>query len=86
VSSRDARCFRALGRFSFSINLYAVGDTIGVVRSRMFLVGDRMTRKVVTAKSAETLAAAATKMKLGKFRRLPVVDSGKLVGIVSSSI
>jgi acetoin utilization protein AcuB len=52
----------------------------------MFVVGDRMTRKVVTVKSAETLAAAATKMKLGKFRRLPVVDSGKLVGIVSSSI
>jgi acetoin utilization protein AcuB len=49
----------------------------------MFLVGDRMTRKVVTAKSAETLASAATKMKVGKFRRLPVVDSGKLVGIVS---
>jgi acetoin utilization protein AcuB len=49
----------------------------------MFLVGDRMTRKVVTAKSAETLAAAATKMKAGNFRRLPVVDSGKLVGIVS---
>ena len=43
-----------------------------------------MTRKVVTAKSAETLAAAATKIKAGNFLRLPVVDSGrKLVGVVS---
>jgi acetoin utilization protein AcuB len=47
------------------------------------LVENRMTRKVVTAKSAETLAAAASKMKAGKFRRLPVVDADKLVGIVS---
>jgi acetoin utilization protein AcuB len=47
------------------------------------LVEDRMTRKVVTAKSTETLAAAASKMKAGKFRRLPVVDADKLVGIVS---
>lgn len=49
----------------------------------MFVVGDRMTRKVVTANSAETLAAPASKMKTGKFRRLPVVDAGKLVGILS---
>jgi CBS-domain-containing membrane protein len=42
-----------------------------------------MTRKAVTAKSAETLAAAASKMKAGKFRRLPVADADKLVGIVS---
>lgn len=49
----------------------------------MFVVGDRMTRKVVIANSAETLTAAASKMKTGKFHRLPVVDAGKLVGIVS---
>ena len=49
----------------------------------MFVVGDRMTRKVVTASSAETLAVAASKMKTGKFRRLPVVEAGKLVGILS---
>jgi CBS domain-containing protein len=49
----------------------------------MFVVGDRMTRKVVTANSAETLTAAASKMEAGNFRRLPVVDAGKLVGIVS---
>jgi CBS domain-containing protein len=49
----------------------------------MFVVGDRMTRKVVTVSPADTLAAAAAKMKEGKFRRLPVVEKNKLVGIVS---
>jgi len=32
VSGRDARCFRVLGRFCFSISLYAGGDSIGIVR------------------------------------------------------
>ena len=49
----------------------------------MFVVGDRMAQKVVTVKPADTLAAAAAKMKTGKFRRLPVVEANKLVGIVS---
>ncbi|MGA7870172.1 MAG: CBS domain-containing protein [Candidatus Binatus sp.] len=49
----------------------------------MFVVGDRMTRKVVTVKPTDTLAAAAAKMKAGKFRRTPVVEANKLVGIVS---
>ena len=49
----------------------------------MFVVGDRMTRKVVTVSPADTLAVAAAKMKEGKFRRLPVLDKNKLVGIVS---
>ena len=48
-----------------------------------FVVGDRMTRDVVTATPDETLAAAAAKMKAGNFRRLPVVDKGELVGIIS---
>jgi CBS domain-containing protein len=49
----------------------------------MFVVGDRMTRAVVTAESSETLASAAAKMKAGNFRRLPVMDEKKLVGIIS---
>ncbi len=49
----------------------------------MLLIGDSMTRKVVTVKPADTLAAAASKMKAGKFRRLPVLAENRLVGIVS---
>jgi acetoin utilization protein AcuB len=42
-----------------------------------------MTRKVVTVRPADTLATAASKMKAGPFRRLPVVEADQLVGIVS---
>ncbi|MGB8413627.1 MAG: CBS domain-containing protein [Candidatus Binatus sp.] len=47
------------------------------------LVEVLMTRKVVTVKPADTLAVAASKMKAGPFRRLPVVAADQLVGIVS---
>ena len=49
----------------------------------MLVVADRMTRAVVTATRDETLASAAAKMKAGNFRRLPVMDQKKLVGIIS---
>ena len=49
----------------------------------MVLVEVRMTRKVVTVRPADTLAAAASKMKAGPFRRLPVVEADQLIGIVS---
>ncbi|MGD1026173.1 CBS domain-containing protein [Candidatus Binatus soli] len=49
----------------------------------MHLVEVRMTRNVVTVRPGDTLAAAASKMKAGPFRRLPVVEADQLVGIVS---
>ncbi len=49
----------------------------------MWLVRDRMSSKVVTIGPAQTLAEAAAAMRAGNFRRLPVVDKGRLVGIVS---
>ena len=49
----------------------------------MFRIEERMARTLVTAKPSDTLAAAAAKMKAGKFRRLPVVEANQLVGIVS---
>lgn len=44
---------------------------------------DAMTRQVVTCSSEDTIATLMTKMTQGKFRHLPVVENGKLVGIVS---
>jgi CBS domain-containing protein len=42
-----------------------------------------MTRKVITCGPADTVAAIMEKMTEGKFRHLPVVDDGKVVGLVS---
>jgi acetoin utilization protein AcuB len=49
----------------------------------MLVVGDRMTREVVPAAPNETLASAAAKMRKAIFRRRPVMDKKKLVGIIS---
>lgn len=46
-------------------------------------VSQRMTKSPVTIGPDETLAAAAQKMRAGKFRRLPVIEDGTLVGILS---
>ena len=42
-----------------------------------------MTAKVVTCKPADTINDVMQKMTSGRFRHLPVVENGKLAGIVS---
>ena len=42
-----------------------------------------MTRKVVSCRPSDTVASIMEMMTMGKFRHLPVVDRGRLAGIVS---
>jgi CBS domain-containing protein len=42
-----------------------------------------MTRKVMTCSPSDTISSVMTQMTQGKFRHLPVLDQGKLVGVVS---
>jgi CBS domain-containing protein len=42
-----------------------------------------MTRKVMTCTPADTISSVMERMTQGKFRHLPVVDQGRLSGIVS---
>ena len=46
-------------------------------------VSAAMTRKVTTCNENETIASIMERMTEGKFRHLPVVDQGRLIGIVS---
>lgn len=46
-------------------------------------VGDIMTKEVVTALPQDDLASVAHTMTEKRIRHLPVVDQGKLIGIVS---
>ena len=46
-------------------------------------VGAVMTRKVMTCTEADTIASLMERMTTGKFRHLPVVEQGKLVGVIS---
>ena len=45
--------------------------------------GQLMTRALTTATPATTVNQAMTLMTAGRFRHLPVLDHGRLVGIVS---
>ena len=42
-----------------------------------------MTREVETAEPGETLGSAVVRMRKGRFRRLPVVEDGEVVGILT---
>jgi CBS domain-containing protein len=42
-----------------------------------------MTRKVVSCRQSDTVAGLMEMMTLGKFRHLPVVEDGKVVGLIS---
>lgn len=44
---------------------------------------DCMTEKVITCRPEETIHDVMQKMTSGRFRHLPVVEAGRLVGIVS---
>ncbi len=46
-------------------------------------VGDTMTKKVITCTEADSLGQLMESMTEGKFRHLPVVEGGRLVGIIS---
>jgi acetoin utilization protein AcuB len=48
------------------------------------LIGDVMTTNVVTISSDTSIADAKRIMEAHRFQRLPVVDKGKLVGIVTA--
>jgi CBS domain-containing protein len=46
-------------------------------------VSAAMTRKVSTCLERETISSIMERMTMGKFRHMPVVEQGRLVGIVS---
>ena len=46
-------------------------------------VGAVMTRKVVNCRESDTVAGIMEMMTIGKFRHLPVVEDGKVVGLIS---
>jgi CBS domain-containing protein len=46
-------------------------------------VSGTMTRKVETCNESETVSSIMERMTAGKFRHMPVVDQGRLVGVIS---
>jgi CBS domain-containing protein len=46
-------------------------------------VGSVMTRKVVSCRESDTVGGIMEMMTIGKFRHLPVVEDGRVVGLIS---
>lgn len=46
-------------------------------------VSDYMTKELVTATQQDTVEAILSRMTEGRFRHMPVVEEGKLIGIVT---
>jgi CBS domain-containing protein len=46
-------------------------------------IEDKMTKTVVTCEPGDTMAGVMNRMTAGRFRHLPVIEDGKLAGIVS---
>ena len=63
-------------------------DIVRVLGERGAAVLDKpvsavMTRKVVSCKQSDTVAAIMEMMTLGKFRHLPVLEEDRVVGLIS---
>ena len=52
-------------------------------KGRSMLIGKRMSKEPVAIGPGEMLSEAMRRMKVGGFRRLPVVEDGQLIGIVT---
>jgi CBS domain-containing protein len=46
-------------------------------------VSAAMTRKVVSCRQSDTVSVIMERMTLGKFRHLPVIEDGRVVGLIS---
>src|SRR4030042_613850 len=53
------------------------------IRDGLGKVGDFMTRKVICFNQEDNLSDIAECLSTNDFRRVPILDSGKLVGIIS---
>ena len=71
----------ATARKAMHVHLQASHDRFAAALEEP--VSQSMTRKVSTCTENETIASLMERMTEGKFRHLPVVDQGRLVGIVS---
>jgi len=69
----------------FSERDYARKVILRGLASRDVRVADLMTRKVVTVTLEDTVGRCMQLMRDGRFRHLPVLEGGRVVGVVSIS-
>jgi len=97
ASLADAANLLAQRRIGAALILGADHRLIGIISERDIVqalaasgvaaldlpVSQAMTRKVETCSERDTISSIMERMTKGKFRHVPVVDQGRLLGIVS---
>ena len=97
ASLADAALLLAKKRIGAALILGADGRLAGIISERDIVralaargasaldepVSQSMTRKVETCNDSEAVSNIMERMTLGKFRHMPVVDQGRVVGLVS---
>jgi CBS domain-containing protein len=79
----DAVALLAEKRIGALLILGADRRIVGILSELDEPVSGAMTRKVSTCHERETVASIMERMTAGKFRHVPVVDQGRLAGVVS---
>jgi|SRR5271155_2943956 CBS domain-containing protein len=97
ASLSSAIALLAEKRIGAVLSLGADGRIVGILSERDIVrvlaengarmldapVSQVMTRKVLTCNEAETVASIMERMTAGKFRHMPVVDQGRVIGVIS---
>jgi CBS domain-containing protein len=88
LDSRRVGAMVILGESGGIIGVFSERDLVRAVAKMGAValestVADSMSRHVVTAKSCDTIEATMARMTDRRIRHLPVIDSGRLAGVVS---
>ena len=88
LSERRIGALVVLGAEQHVVGIVSERDIVRVIAERgagamQEQVSQVMTRKVVTCTMDESINSIMERMTSGKFRHVPVIDQGKLAGIVS---
>lgn len=72
-------------RISFADAVYETEDEVDTLVYNMFTIDQVMAKNVVTVPSTATIKEVAKILAENEFHALPVVDDGRLVGIVTTT-
>ncbi|MCA0132434.1 CBS domain-containing protein [Winogradskyella alexanderae] len=72
-------------RISFADAVYETEDEVDTLVYNMFTIEQVMVKNVVTVPSTATIKEVAKILAENEFHALPVVDDGRLVGIVTTT-
>jgi CBS domain-containing protein len=89
ISEKDLiyQLFPSQEEFYKDIDYYMDHETVEkeAVKVKKLVAGDFMSRKVISVRPGDHILTACSLLITNNIRRLPVIENGKLVGIITSN-